>query len=467
MDIDLPILGDNLPEGEAFPVTSQRHPNDHEVEESSSTVVAPARRKKRAARTIPLDMTMELRNKDLADWNANYLQNMKEAARLKNQYRLTQVAKKNAEYYVWGAGIGGIGARLPSITVPSPFDRFIGDSFFELFTGVSRKGPAGTKRDRDSGIDDATQEESRRVRQRTNEPEDEIGRGQEDEGMFLPGGDDVELPREAPSALDDQQVFSAMPWNITASLRGSSVVPRSARVGILDSAGAPSSLTGLHGRRGSRMISASPLHGRGQPGGLDALRSFEEGDDEYGNLGGYDFGTPGFSSDMSAATSAPVTVRVREALSAESENFLDFVADAIHEKRNRAQANLMHMSDVLQVDAAADTDEVLFEELLPPVEDSRMVASQAFLMTLTLGTKGLLDVRQDGAFKEVSLNLTEKAKAARGEGPAQGNIEEMEGDGEERDEYQGGGQFEEQFAAERGDSDEDDEGAEVNSLYED
>lgn len=222
------MFGDDLPEGEAFSTGGDNlQDQPSEVVESSDTVVALIRRKKRTARALPTDTTMELRNKDLAAWNANYLANMKEASKQKNHHRLNQLAKKNAEFWVWGSGIGGIAARMQGVTGPTPFDRFIGDNLFELFTGVSRRGCARSKRDRDSGIDEATQEESRRVRQRTDELEGEIGRGQEDEGLFIPGGDDVELPREEQPPLEDQQRFSEMPWNITASVRGSSAVPRS------------------------------------------------------------------------------------------------------------------------------------------------------------------------------------------------------------------------------------------------
>ena len=464
MDLDLPIIGDDLPEGEAFP-TASREPLDatEEVASSSPTVVAAARRKRRAARTIPLDTTLELRNKDLADWNTNYLQNMKHAARLKNQHRLAQLAKKNAEYFVWGAGIGGIGARLPGVAGRSPFDQFIGDNLFELFTGVSRKGTAGAKRDRDSGIDDATQEESRRVRQKTEEPDNEVGRGQDDEAMFIPGGDDVELPRDAPSALDDQNLLSAMPWNITASVRSSSVVPRSARVGLAGSVGVPSSITALHGRRGSRMISASPLHGRGQSGGLEP---FEEGEDDFADLGGYDFGAPGFSSDSEAAF-APQNERVREALSAEGQNFLDFVADAIEEKKDRVQSWIDPVADPLQADAASAIDEVIFTELLSHHENSRMVAAQALMMALTLATKSCLEVHQSAPFEDITITLTAKSKAAR---VGIQRDDEAEDEGHADDvrvgEQAEGGQFEEHIASVQAQSEDDEDGDEVDSLYE-
>ncbi|KAF2648539.1 hypothetical protein K491DRAFT_722474 [Lophiostoma macrostomum CBS 122681] len=435
MDLDFPNIGDDLLKGEAFETPRQRQDAEHiEAVQSSPPVAAPMRRKKRVAKVLPSDVTtQELRNKDLADWNNNYLQNMAEAARLKLQQKAASQAKKNAEYWVWGAGIGGLGYRPTGATGPTPFDRLFGDNLFELFTGIDRKAAAGTKHDRDSGIDDKTQEEARRVRARHDEDEEHVGRAEEDEGMFFHGDDEVELPREAPSALDDQQVFSAMPWNMSASIRGSSVVPRSAQVGMPGSVGGPS--TGAPGslrQRGGRMVSASPLHGRGQPGGLDALKSLE-GEDDYDDLGLDDYGLPPQpSSDgpYPEFEAAQPSLRVREALSAEGENFLTFVAGAITEKRERVQAEVQHMSDVLQAEAVGDVEEVLFEELLPPTENSAMVACQGLMMVLALGTKGLLNVRQDGGFQEIGLSLTDKAKAvqeaAAQEQPNEGRDEEDE-----------------------------------------
>lgn len=230
MNPDPAVLNDGLLENGDFPLGDISPQIQHsEVVESSDIVVAPVRRKKRTARVLHPDTTMELRNKDLANWNANYLANMKEASKQKNQHRVAQLAKKNAEYWMWGSGIGGIAARAQGVTGRTPFDRFVGDNLFQFFTGVNRQDAARSKRDRDSGIDEATQEESRRVRQRTEEAGQEVGRGQEDEDFFV-ADDDVELPREEQLALDHQQRLSEMPWNITASIRGSSAIPRSGMV---------------------------------------------------------------------------------------------------------------------------------------------------------------------------------------------------------------------------------------------
>ena len=432
MDIGILDLGndhDILPEGEAFSSATRQASDEHtpssesENRESSSTAGAPMRCKRRAARTIPLDQTMELRNSDLSRWNTEYLKNMAEAMRIKVQHKAITQAKRNAEFWIWGSGIGNIGRRFGYSEIKTPLDMFYGDALFEALTGINRAATAGQKRDRDSGIDEATEGESRRIRRRSDE--DQVGRGDDmelDEGVFAPMGDEyVEMPRDAPSALDDQQLFSTMPWNISASIRGSSVTRgRSALPsGFPTSAGGPSSLGGLLsslGRRGSRTVSASPLYGRGQPGGLEALRSLE-GEDEFGILGGDDFSYlgAGAEDDLNLYADPPLiepqtSQKVRDALDAEGINFLAFVHDGIQEKRKRLREELG--VGFLQVEAAADPGEVLFEELLPPLTNMRVVAAQALLHTLALATKGLLTVRQDEHFGEIGLRIVETIEDA-------------------------------------------------------
>ncbi|CAI6339149.1 unnamed protein product [Periconia digitata] len=482
MDLDFPILDDELPDAEPFASTAQQslhHPS--EAIESSPTVVATVRRKKRTAQVLPVDTNNELRSKDLMDWNTNYVANMQAASQAKNQKLLAKQAKKNAEYWVWGAGIGGIGARLQGTAGPTPFDMFMGDKLFEHFTGLSRHVSRGTKRDRDSGIDDVTQEESRRVRRKSDEFSEHMGRAVEDEAMFIPGGDDVELPREASAALDENQLSSAMPWNISASLRGSSAVPRSARALLTGSMGATSSLTAA--RRAARLVSASPLHGRGQNNDMQNLmQGFDEGINSFDDYAGFE--GPGFSSDMPVAATAPADREeeeeeggVREVLGVEGEHFIDFVADAIDEKRRgREQGADKQMPGVENSHSVNDDDseEVLFEELIPPQRNNKVVASQALMMALTLGSKGLLHVRQDEEYEEIGLSLTDKAKApllavpvraddiqARQDqvqdndnvgGEDEGSVAADDANAAAEEENVDGGQFEEQFEAGRGDN---------------
>jgi hypothetical protein len=421
---------------------------------------------------------MELHNKDLSDWNTNYLANMAEASRLKSTHRVYTDAKKNAEFLVWGTGIGGIGVRPPGATAPTPIDMFCGDSLFELYTGVNRKKTlAGKKHDRDSGIDEATEGEARRVRPRTENDDDEsrqIGRAEGgDEGMFPADDEEVELPRDAPAALDDQQLFSAMPWNMSASVRGSSAVPRSARVGLPGSVAGSMSTTAKASalrQRGGRLVSASPLQGRGTLGDSDILRGFEAGDTDVemeglalpemiSSDGGF------LAGDVAAEEIAASAQRVTESLSAEGGNFLAFIADAVEQKQQRAQQE----RDPFQEETAADndTEEVLFEDLLPPQENGRMVACQGLMMVLALGTRGLLDVRQDEPFQVIGLKLTKKGREshmrvveAAGAKEGAGGDAREHGSGDDGDDAAMGveGEFEELMAAAvGGDTDEESE----------
>ncbi|KAH6618684.1 hypothetical protein C7974DRAFT_436078 [Boeremia exigua] len=417
MDLDLPIYRDEMPDVEVTsPVVAQQLSEHAEIVETSSSAAAPMRRKKRAAKALPRDTRLELRNTELLSWNTNYLKNMKDTASSKVQHRIQQQAKKNAEHYVWGAGIGGLGRD--SFGAQGPLKQFMGDNLFHLMTGMSKHPKPTPKRDRDSG-DEATQEEALRKRQKTVEAEEELGRGRDDEGLFMLGGDEeVELPREAGSALDDQQIFSAMPWNISASKRGSSAIPLSGRVAMMSEQGRQGT------RAGSRMVSASPLLRRstGRIGDFEALQSLDSD-----ALDGNDFNYAASTSDVADAGELDTkpSQRVREALSAEGENFFAFVAEAVSEKCARALTELNEMPDADQT-SAIEVGQVTFEELLPPPETSKLIACQGFLMVLSLGTKGMLDVQQANAFGDITLKPTEMGKMMHPVGVAKGDGDEQD-----------------------------------------
>lgn len=408
MDIDLPILGNDLPEGSAFSLIGQQQGSEEsEHIESKSSTSASMHRKHRAARTIPKDFETEIQNKELANWKANYLANMQDSSKRKINSHGIHQAKKNAEHYVWGRGIGGISEHLLHGTESHPFNMFIGDNLYELITGSSRQ-KAGRKRrkpDRDSGIDDATQEESRSIRQKTGDPGDQTRRDMEDEAFFVPRGDyddaEVELPRETGTALDDQQLFSAMPWNISASKRGSSAVPRSGlsgRVASLD----PS-------KRGSRVVSASPLLGRSQPIEFAPLHHFDSDADLALEGSGAALALSGDPTSSPVPTIAHhPPIRVHEALSAECSNFLTFLQDAISQNCGRTipQFHPFHHYPVQHQQAPAeDTNEITFNQLLPPTENTRIIATQGLMMVLSLGSKDLLDVQQYVPFGDIHLKL--------------------------------------------------------------
>ena len=209
MDIDLPPMDDfALPEGEtAFPTAGDATRQSviltsdlvrTEDEEPSSSAAAPMRRRPRQPKVIPPDATIELRNGDLARWNTDYLENMRDLVKTRMAPKMTAQAKKNAEFWTLGRGIMNIG------TIPEhPLaDLLAGDGLFQLITGISRAQLAGQKHARDSGVEmtEGEDEEGRRVRLRPDD--DEAARGFDDEGLGGLGEDDVCSPLAPARALE-------------------------------------------------------------------------------------------------------------------------------------------------------------------------------------------------------------------------------------------------------------------------
>lgn len=149
-----------LPDAEPFPMRFSAHEESALAQETSETAEAPLRRKQRARRILQMDQTMELRNSDLSRWNTEYLQNMAEAAVHKHKHRATAIAKRNADFWVLGSGIGGVGAGIGASRMQGPLAVFSGIQLLEAISD-QRLIAAGEKRERDAD------EEGRRVRARS------------------------------------------------------------------------------------------------------------------------------------------------------------------------------------------------------------------------------------------------------------------------------------------------------------
>ena len=225
--------------------------------------------------------------------------------------------------------------------------------------------------------------------------------------------------------LADRMSSTMMPWNMSASIRGSSARP----TGIAPfSAGGVATSSGAGGRqfslgpRGSSVAPSPLLHyGRATSivGGLDDFAPAPEdfGSDDIPGHGTphpdiYDrrtaesqfeqFGTAANVDTQTAGNAA----WIRGALDSESLNFLSFVEAAVQHSIDQS------LEDQLQADAEGqglDTGIVVkdrsieFETLLPPSGNSNVVAAQALLHVLALGTKDLLQVLQHEAFGSISL----------------------------------------------------------------
>ena len=160
----------------------------------------PIRHRKR--RILQLDERMQLRNTELAENNANYLANMAAVMEHKGQLKAARQAKENARFWVWGAGIGGVGAGIGSGTgfasVKSPLIMFSGDELKAELLGVSvnelAAGHTGRKHSRESeeSGEDGSEEKERRVRSRGEEEGgSRAGVGYADDGVIMAGYDDV------------------------------------------------------------------------------------------------------------------------------------------------------------------------------------------------------------------------------------------------------------------------------------
>ena len=378
-------------QNEAIQMPGEPGEHEHYVVASETASADQRRRHRTGPKVIPLDDNIELHNRDISVWNQQYKENMSEALIHKRAHRLVTLAKKNAEHWILGAGNSGLlqGDR-------GPLNMFTGIKLLEAMTGLDLTA-GGKKRARD---EDTAPKAARRVRSRGDPSSDEIGRGfdPQDAG-FMPMIDDdtVEQGREQPTPLDDRNLSSIFPWNQSTG---------SHRPTALFSAGHTSAIASRPkptlSRRGSRLLTASPLLGRGLPAGSDT--------DYDLNLAGSsacldptaeeEFELFGPAANVDTQTAAE-SQWVRTALDGESANFLEFVKAGIDElDQQRAAAPPGDEEDENAFGC------INFNQLLPPLSNSRIVAAQGLLHVLALvTTKKALVVEQDEAFGPIGLRV--------------------------------------------------------------
>ncbi|KAI9732031.1 MAG: hypothetical protein M1818_007626 [Claussenomyces sp. TS43310] len=430
-----------LPEAEAFPSgtiqgAKRARPagSDATLESSSMTEDANARsktRQKRTKRAVPQDAQIAYSHAQLRQFNNSYLTDMTNAKRGKAARAEAAQAKKNAYNSIWGFGIGGVGQGVGYAQFESPLSMFAGEKLSALITGITIQKPVRGKRTRAD-----TDAETRRIRQRTGEGgiagDDgfQVGRG-EDESI-TPQFDDsgAEIGREGQSVIDDHH-SSAMPWNVSASLHsyraGSSVRVRGvSSIGSAVGAGKHSSIH--DGRPGSRLTSASPLFGRGRldlstsPGGLQDIQRMDDYElpaltfdsEGVGSVpgsipGGRESEVPraglqhtdltrdeefeiwGPAANVDTQT-AGTSQWMGEAMAREATNFLSYVRNTITE---------MQADELDDGSRAAGMDAtVSFKTLIPPLDNTTLVAAQAFYHVLTLASQSAIVVVQGAGFDD-------------------------------------------------------------------
>ncbi|KAI9737866.1 MAG: hypothetical protein M1834_009236 [Cirrosporium novae-zelandiae] len=421
-----PNLGDNFdlaPEADHFFLQTNNQTRDIldkssnlKEAETSETAKAPAK-KHRARKVMGADTQTELSNADLVRWNNEYLGNMAKATDHQQQNKVHRQANKNAEFWVLGIGINGIGYGLGADSHRTALDMYIGENLLQALTDHKR-----TNMKRKGSLIEESNDSTRRVRPR----EDDTAQTGRKEKMLSEGNDflpliednSMEIGRDAPQALEDRS--SQMPWNPTASIHGSRANSSARSHPFIGSIGGfPSSsggasiieggLLGYFKRRSSRHPSASPLLGRGRASELKGLSALElPGYDEEGFLEGIempedlqaqtDFELYGPAANVDTQTAAD-SQWMRETLDRESVNFLEFVQTAVEKKIAERDG-----TDQTNLDVQRET--VTFEELLSPSQNSSVVATQAFHHVLSLATKNRLSVKQDDVhYGDIFLGL--------------------------------------------------------------
>ena len=188
---DIPHFNEDqlLPDAEAFPAMTQgvsatagnlRSSSSPSREgESSSSASAPLRRRKpvRRPKQLPIDPQQELRNADLAHWKEDYVANMAQALVPLANRRANANAKRNAEYWVVGRGIGDVGAGMGNEKIKGPLKVFSGLTFLNTLRGTPAN--IGRKRRRADESDADIANEGRNTRGRDDDDQ-QIGRGDDD-----------------------------------------------------------------------------------------------------------------------------------------------------------------------------------------------------------------------------------------------------------------------------------------------
>ncbi|KAG6095582.1 hypothetical protein E4U30_002221 [Claviceps sp. LM220 group G6] len=338
-----------------------------------------------------VDQEVRVSRDEFRTWSDNYAANMYSARKRVKGTTLAK-AKANALQFMYGNGISSIGALQQDFGVQHPLAaEFAGTILQARLLGLSidatevteqshatrgRRRKSSEAFGQEEGEEDGQGDgkDTRNVKQRRLEtPADELGRRGEENVNFGDelihfGGDDSapEIGMRAAPAMDDKNSsMLAMPWS-----RQGSAVPGSAT-----RAAPGSAQKSLH--------APSPLHGRGS-----VIGSIERHSDPIEDPF-YDMGLGSQHSSMLLSSHGLEntnhdTQASMAGLNISSHDFLDYVTEQ------------MHHHGALGPDTRDSKRWIQFEQLASPEVHSKMVAAQAFMHILSLATKNVVSVRQEG-----------------------------------------------------------------------
>lgn len=345
---------------------SDQHRSVEQENVTAETVQAPLRPRRPAKKVVPLDPDTELSRQHLRSQQESYLENMQRDIAQKRSLSNRGFAVKYAASLMYGN---------PDME-KHPLSMFFGPQLISI-VGKIDLGNTVTR----TQSTPPSPEPARQVR--TPQPIlDDMPQDFQTDINF----DEIEYGREQPTPLDDGHESALLPRHqSTVSRRhASSQAAKSMSIG---------------GRRRfssllphqSRLDTVSPLASRAHQASL--------GPNDTPALewpAGDEMNTDDVEPAAQVNTQGTDSQWLRSALNDESMNFLTFVEDSIGQRHGLGD------DDVADIHGSS----IAFEELLPAGDHSYMVAAQAILHVLVLGTKGLLSAEQDVPFGSITIALT-------------------------------------------------------------
>ncbi|KAK4232239.1 hypothetical protein QBC38DRAFT_324384, partial [Podospora fimiseda] len=401
-DIPMGYTGPVLPSDPPLPsLEEQQEQQPHAAEPEQEATMgnqgnAPADQapgpvqRRRQRRVLLLDSRTVVSRNVMQDWSTNYL-NYVAPAPVAGYGATPAEARQNAFNLIFGRGIANVGFAADGHDIFNPMAaHFAGDALQAQILGVvymfqgeeNDQSPRGRRRTASEALELEEEENARHVRPRlSNEAP-----GQAAQALRPLDGNEpaIEAGRDAGSALPD--ILSDVPWN-----RPSSQIPSSSIKG---------GAAGHGSRAGSRQVSASPLIGRSR--GLDAIERYSD-QPAFGSDGFGDFlpshGNDAFSSDPAGPPDFPTHSTAQEeadvantsqemlnALDREGHSFHAFIRDKAKEM------GYPNENDV----PGSQRQWVDFDQLFSREDRTRRVVVQAFHHVLTLATKNMIKVKQEG-----------------------------------------------------------------------
>lgn len=346
------------------------------TEAGTNQVSAKMARSRRINSHAILDERIIISSRELKGWTENYVAN---ATSLRQQQRKTTTtlgqAKKNAMALLYDYGVARVGSYHQAEGLIHPLAaEFSGISLKARLQGkepdeIEMLEPTkrGRRRKSDEAFEGEHGAEERNTKQRVVE-EVELGRGgNHDEAHIVFDDDSVpEIGMDAAPPMEDRHSSSMMPWS-----RAGSAVPGSS----------------VRGSAQKPKTAPSPLLGRGNA--LSAIDRHSDPAEPF--FGMDDFG----SHDSSFQLGGPVgpldydrdniTQFSTQGLDVTSQDFLGYVTE------QAAKTGVVYGRD------KKHRRWIEFKELAEPFTHPRVVAAQAFLHVLSLASKNVISVHQEGA----------------------------------------------------------------------